>query len=278
MINTKTVKTSNTHSPIRWFGGKYYLAKAIISLIPDSHKIYCEPFGGGAHVLARKLPSEKEIYNDIDGDVVNFLEVMKQDKEKLINALITIPTSRYLLEKWRCEELPEDKFERAVRWFYLLRQRITPINNNLKSGWRSGKYKNSAFDYQNAVLRINGFEERMRDVKIENKDFREIIETYDSKSTLMFVDPPYLDREHYYKGDFKKEDHIELAQYLNSIQGKAIVTYYTDPLIEDLYKGWVRYEEDSFVASVGSDERRREKEIIFCNFDINENEEQLNLF
>lgn len=278
MINTNTVKTSNVHSPIRWFGGKFYLAKAIISLIPESHKTYVEPFGGGGHVLTQKLPSEREIYNDIDMDVVNFLEVMKEDSDKLINSLETIPTSRYLLEKWKVEELPEDKFERAVRWFYLLRQRITPINNNLKSGWRAGKYKNAAFDYQNAVKRIRDFDKRLRNVRIENRDFREIIEQYDSPETVFFIDPPYVDREHFYKGGFTQNDHIELAQILSSIQGKAIVTYYTDPLIEELYEGWIRYEEDSFVASVGSGERRREKEIIFCNYDITEDVEQLSLF
>jgi DNA adenine methylase len=278
MIHAKNIRTSKTHSPLRWFGGKYYLSNTIISLIPENHQTYVEPFGGGAHVLARKLPSAKEVYNDIDTDVVNFLKVMKEDKERLIESLITIPTSRYLLEKWRSEPLPEDRFERAVRWFYLLRQRITPTNNNLKSGWRAGKYKNSALDYQNAVMRIHDFAERMKNVQIENRDFREIIKMYDSPDTVFFVDPPYVEREHHYKGNFTKEDHIELAQLLKGIQGKAIVTYYTHPLIEELYRGWIRYEEDSFVAAVGAVERRRETEIIFCNFDNRIEVEQLSLF
>ena len=59
-----------------YFGGKFYLAKELIKRFPR-HECYIEPFGGAAHVLMQKprfsSARYQEIYNDIDGEVVNFL-------------------------------------------------------------------------------------------------------------------------------------------------------------------------------------------------------------
>lgn len=52
-------------SPIVWFGGKGHIVNKLLPLIP-SHKIYVEPFGGGANLLIAKEPSPVEIYNDLD--------------------------------------------------------------------------------------------------------------------------------------------------------------------------------------------------------------------
>jgi DNA adenine methylase len=148
-----------------------------------------------------KDPSKVNVYNDIDCDLVNFLLVLRKRKDDLINSLSSLPTSRYLTEKWQNEPRLEDDFERAVRWFYILRQIIVP-HNNQKSGWRSGKVKNTATDYQNAITRLDSFEQRMSRVIIECLDFREIIERYDSSETLFFLDSPYVNREKMYKGGF----------------------------------------------------------------------------
>ncbi|PEN18252.1 DNA methyltransferase, partial [Bacillus wiedmannii] len=79
-----------TRSPIRWFGGKHFLAPFIIGQMPK-HKCYVEPFGGGGHVLTQKSPAEVEVYNDIDDDVVNFLMELKKDHKKMAKELATIP-------------------------------------------------------------------------------------------------------------------------------------------------------------------------------------------
>src|SRR5581483_4412213 len=63
-------------APIAWYGGKYYLAEWIIGEFPP-HRIYVEPFGGMANVLLKKHPSEVEVFNDLDGRVVNFFRVLR---------------------------------------------------------------------------------------------------------------------------------------------------------------------------------------------------------
>lgn len=277
MTNKISVK-----SPIRYFGGKTGLAPKIISLMPK-HQKYVECFGGSGAVLSQKNPSQFEVYNDIDSDLVNFFTQVKMNGDKLTENLSGLPSSRFLFERWKNEDFPLDPLEWATRWFYLIRQRIHPSNATLKSGWRAGKHKNLAFDYQNAVKRIPLFSKRLQKVSITNNDFRNVIIENDSPDTLFFIDAPYVERERYYKGGFSMEDHVELAQMLYFIQGKAIVTYYDHPLINELYSGWNRIEVETFVGSSTMKEgmhRRKEKELILMNYDLDSKDDnkQISLF
>ncbi|MCK1999909.1 DNA adenine methylase [[Brevibacterium] frigoritolerans] len=248
-LNSPVKRIKGIHSPLRWFGGKHYLAKDIIPLLPEHH-CYVEPFTGGGHVLTQKEPSKVEVYNDIDGDLINFLLTLRSSKDKLLEALETLPTSRFLAETWSKQALPEEPFERAVRWYYLLRHLIVPTNNEkMNSGFRAGKIKNTAYDYQNSIVRLNQFEQRLRNVNIEMLDFRECIRRYDGESTLFFIDPPYVGRENCYKGGFTEQDHRELAALLRDIKGKALVSYYPDPLIEEIYQDWRSTTVEALVGS-----------------------------
>lgn len=262
----------NNRSPLRWFGGKHYLAPFIISLMP-SHQTYVEPFGGGAHVLTQKPPATVDVYNDIDDYVVNFLLILQKEKDRLIERLDQLPFSRSLYERWKWEEWPKDDFERAVRWFYIHRSKIDGGNNH-RSGWRHSRERNPATDYRSAVKILESFSTRFRNVMIENLDFRKIIDTYDSPKTLFYIDPPYRGREIRYKGNFTDKDHIDLANMLKNIQGKAIVSYYSDPLINELYSAWNLVTKEAYVGAVNKEHRRKETELIFLNFD----QVQMNIF
>jgi DNA adenine methylase len=105
----------------------------------------------------------------------------------------------------------------------------------------------------------------------DSKSFKAIIEAYDSENKVFYIDPPYVNREHYYKGEFCEQDHIELAKTLYQIKGKAIVSYYHHPLIDNLYKDWNTLEIESIAGSgickaeMGQT-RKREKELLFMNF------------
>lgn len=76
---------------------------------------------------------------------------------------------------------------------------------------------------------------------MENKDFEDIVKIYDTPDTVFYIDPPYLEVKRvkeYYKCDFTMDNHIRLANVLNNIQGKAIVSYYPSETVKELYKGW----------------------------------------
>lgn len=193
----------NIRSPLIWFGGKSKVAQHIISKMPP-HTCYVEPFGGAAHVLAQKSPVPSEVYNDIDGEVVNFLMVAVNEPERLQKACDALPYSRMLYEKWKREEPPEDAFTRAVRFFYINRSGIAKGNSDsvfsTDTGWRHSKEHNTARTYRSACEIIPAFAERMKSVMIDNRDFRDIIRVYDAPYTVFYVDPPYIGREKYYAG------------------------------------------------------------------------------
>ncbi|WP_017728553.1 DNA adenine methylase [Halalkalibacterium ligniniphilum] len=103
-------------SPLIWFGGKSKQAEHIISKMP-SHKVYIEPFGGAAHVISQKTRVNHEVYNYIDGILVNFIMQSIENTEKLIERCAELPYSRELYDRYRKEEMPRDPFEQAVRFF-----------------------------------------------------------------------------------------------------------------------------------------------------------------
>lgn len=253
-------------SPLIWFGGKSKLASKLISLMPP-HKTYVEVFGGAAHVLASKPLVSTEVYNDIDGDLVNFLLVLRDKRVELQHACSTLPYSRELFERWKGEELPKNNFERAVRWFYLNRSGIAK-GNTQKTGWRHGREVNTARAYRHACDDLQNFARRMDHVMIECSDFAYILDAYDTDLTLFYLDPPYVGNEKQYQGGFDEIRHRELARTLQSIKGYAMVSYYPHPLVDELYPGWYRTTLDSVkTGRAGAGEKERSLELVLTNYE-----------
>ena len=76
--------------PFGWYGGKFSHLAGLLPLLPKCHH-YCEPFAGSAAVAPRTAPSPVETYNDLDGEVVNFFRVLRDEKDKLVEAIGLTP-------------------------------------------------------------------------------------------------------------------------------------------------------------------------------------------
>jgi len=103
--------------PLPYIGGKNRLASTIISKIPE-HLTYVEPFAGGAQVLFHKTPSNIEVLNDLDFDIVNFFRVCQWHYEELLRYLRYCIVARKwhdLLLNTRAETLTD--IQRAGRSF-----------------------------------------------------------------------------------------------------------------------------------------------------------------
>src|SRR6266700_2387740 len=85
-----------------WYGGKFSHLGWLLPLLPKTRH-FCEPFAGSAAVLLNREPSPVETYNDIDGEVVNFFQVLRDQKQDLIEAILLTPFSREELTK-ACRE------------------------------------------------------------------------------------------------------------------------------------------------------------------------------
>lgn len=232
-----------------WYGGKFSHLDWLLALLPEAQH-YCEPFGGSAAVILNRHPSPVETYNDLDGEVVNFFRVLREQKESLIEAIGLTPFSREEFELAISEQTEDiSDFERARRFFIRARQVRTGLAQKASSGrWAHCKLTSRA-GMAGAVSRWLGSVEdlpeivqRLLRVQIEHDSAIKVIQRYDSEETLFYCDPPY---PHASRGDSQAyayemtdNQHRELANVLYNIKGKVAISGYQCPLMEELYGNW----------------------------------------
>src|SRR5579883_3609096 len=120
--------------PFGWYGGKFSHLAWLLPLLPKCHH-YCEPFAGSGAVLLNRAPSPIETYNDLDGEVVNFFRVLRDQKEELIEAIGLTPFSREEFELALSKPAePISDLERARRFFICARQVRTGLAQTASSG------------------------------------------------------------------------------------------------------------------------------------------------
>lgn len=251
-------------------GGKYNIAKWIVDHFPR-HYCYVEPFGGAAHVLLQKQISNVEIYNDINDDLVNLFLVARDQSEKIIEQLGSIPYSRALYDRWlkvwRGGFKPKDELDRAVWYFYL--QNLS-FAGKFGGGIQTSKVMNQVKSFYNKVENISRFANRFKKVVIEKLDYKELIKRYDSEKTLFYCDPPYVNLP-YYGTKWGEDEHKELSDWLNCVEGKVVLSYYPNSILDDFYlkDNWY-YDtlEVSMMASLG-EHKTIKTELLICNFDFN---------
>lgn len=242
--------TTSVHSPIKWVGGKYFSASRILAAFPplDSYRTYVEVFGGAAHVLCRKPAyNHLEVYNDLNGDLVNFWMHCRDYPQELQSRIDSLPYSRQLYYDWHNKLFaspPSSDMERAVRWFYVLRSCFGSDLRKPRNGWAytvkrstTGTGGNVAQALHTAASLFSSVAERFRHVQIEQQDFGKVITTYASPTTLFYCDPPYVGAESYYTGVplFSEDDHRRLAALLNQTTAFVALSYYPHSLIDALY-------------------------------------------
>lgn len=218
-----------------YFGGKWILAPWIIKSIPE-HKSYVEPFGGAASVLLRKEKSKLEIYNDLDEEIVNVFKVLRETPNELKTILRLTPYSRS--EYYRCIQKSFNPLEQARRTIV---KSFLGIGDSIhsNSGFRNSKLSNTnpAKSFKSWVEELDEITDRLRDVVIENLDFKTCILKYDTKDTFFYLDPPYVkatrSKKYAYRHDCESV-HKELLEIIPTIKGKFILSGYESELYKDL--------------------------------------------
>lgn len=221
-----------------YYGGKFNLLKWLLPKLPESNT-FVDVFGGSMSVLLNKKPSEVEVYNDREGEVVNFFRVLRQKPKTLINLLEFTPFSReeYLnaVENFG----KGSDIERARLFFIKVKQGMMSEVTSNQWGFNVTKNKQSK-SFKNSLKKLKIITNRIKDVYIENKNFNWIIKTYDTENTLFYCDPPYLQetrvKEKSYLYEMSLSQHIELSVLLNRIKGKFAISGYDHPIYRNLYK------------------------------------------
>jgi DNA adenine methylase len=263
-----------TRPVLRWYGGKWKLAPKIIPYFPP-HRTYVEPFGGAASVLLRKPRSYAEVYNDLDGEVVNLFRVLRDDasSDRLIRQLKLTPFAR---DEWKaCYEPCQEPVERARR---LVAISYMGFGSNAQSGYPTGFRANSnrsgttpAQDWRNYPDCLAVIVDRLRGVIVENRDAMEVALRHDGQDTLHYFDPPYVmdtrwngdptGRERRgYKHELTDQDHIDLLKALHELRGGVVLSGYDHPIYTDALKHWRRIEIPAY-----ADGARKRTELLWIN-------------
>jgi DNA adenine methylase len=263
------LQTSKPTRPVlRYHGGKWLLAPWIVSHFPE-HRYYREPFGGAASVLLHKSRCYHEVYNELDGEVVNLFRVLRDPPRgrELKRALELTPFAR---TEFELSYLPDgDPVEQARRTMVRSFMGFSTAGaSGRPTGFRSG-CRNSgtapATDWHGFPAALDFFIERMRGVVIDTLPAVEVLARYDDPRALFYEDPPYpsgtRDAGRDYNHEMSDDDHRALAEANRKAQGMIIISGYACELYDrELYSDWHRVERKTF-----ADGARKRTEVLWLN-------------
>lgn len=246
-------------------GSKWSMANWIIEHMP-AHETYLEPFFGSGAVLFNKTLSKLETVNDLDGDVVNLFQVIRERPEELAQMVRWTPYSRK--EYYLSYEPSENEVERARRFLVRTWQAIGAKTSD-RTGWRSNlqidKAPNKTWPKQWAelpseIVEISG---RLKDVQIENQPALKVIERYRFPEVFIYADPPYVlstRSNRMYRHEMSDNDHMELLEILDKHPGPVMLSGYSHPLYDDRLKHWKREEVKGY-----ADRGKARTEVVWIN-------------
>lgn len=240
---------------LRWPGAKWRLADWIINLFPR-HDVYVEPFFGSGAVFFTKTPSGTETINDIDGNIVNLFRVIRDSADELAKVVEMTPYSRE--EYLNCyENNGFDEIEQARRFLVRTWQAFGG-KTYCSCSWAHDR-TNTVFrpKYWSMVpKRILAIVERLKMVQIENMDALDLIQMYDRKNTLLYLDPPYLKSSRtnlHYACEFAQESqHKQLIELCKKHKGRLILSSYENDLYNNELEGWEKRSRKVATNAAGS--------------------------
>ena len=229
-------------SALPYYGGKAYHADWIASLLP-SGGVYIEPYAGMLSVLLARYPSQIEIVNDLNSDLVNWWRVLRDRTDELARMVDLTPCSREV-----CADADgvingdcDDPVRRAWAFHVRLSQGFNSLSSRGKTQWKRSAKKVPFARW--LPERFQALASRMADVQIDNVDAIVLLDRVkDETDAVVYVDPPYHSA---YRGyETNAVDVGALTDALASQRGRVAVSGYPG---EWDHLGW-RHEDRETVA------------------------------
>jgi DNA adenine methylase len=238
--------TTVTRPAIRYHGGKFRIASWVLSHFPP-HELYVEAFGGAAGVLLQKPRAPAEVYNDLDGDIVNFFRVLREpdQRQQLETLLALTPWAREEFEwAWQPSEDPVERARRtAIRAMMGFgsagaSKGTTGFRVDVDRDYGGGPQYWQRYPEQ---IRVAG--QRMQGVLVEHRPAIDVLQAFDTPRTLHYVDPPYVHetrvmRNRTYRHEMTDEEHAHLLDALRKLKGMVVVSGYPTRLYADRLADW----------------------------------------
>ena len=208
---------------IRYYGGKSRISGWVLSHFPE-HRVYTEAYGGAASCLLRKDRAYAEIYNDLNGEIVNLFRVVRDHGPELLRRISLTPFSRQeMLEAYNHNV---DAVEQARRTIVKANMGHGSDSLYRQNGFRGNVNRSGStpsHDWASYPEVLRRIIDSFQGVAFDSKEVLCVLEKYDSPETLHYVDPPYVmdsrKAGHGYKHELTDLDHVVLANQLHSLRG-----------------------------------------------------------
>ncbi len=259
-----TIKT-----PISYYGGKQSMLKHILPIIPH-HRIYVEPFFGGGAVFFGKEPSEVEIINDYNANVVNFYYQLKTNFKELKMMIDATAYSRDIYKRAMVVYDNPFIFRPIVRAWAFWVGTIQGFSNKIGS-WRSSTVTNKEVKcVSNKKLNFTeSLSDRLNIVQIENKDAIKLIQQFDSEDTFFYLDPPYVNSNQGHYGGYTQEHFNILLDSLVGIKGKFLLSSYPNDELKKYREKYNWFTSDKEMSlSASNIKGKRKIENLTANYSI----------
>lgn len=235
--------TEHLRMVIKYPGAKWRIADWIIGHMPEHHS-YVEPYFGSGAVFFRKQPSKIETVNDLDDDVTNLFQVIRDCPDKLIQSVTYTPYARQEYESAFINPTT-DRIEKARQFLIKCWQGHGFRTNAYKGGWKNDVQGREAAYAMRNWYRLPGWiadiVDRLKEVQIENRPAVEVIKRFNFPNVLIYADPPYLLSTRSgknYKHEMSDDDHVELLESLLQHKGSVLLSGYDNELYNDMLTGW----------------------------------------
>lgn len=270
-------------TPITYYGGKQNLISIILPLFPE-HQTYIEPFVGGGAVFWAKRPSEVEVINDYNRELINFYEVCQNEFVELEKMVRISLHSRSLHADASVMYNNPHLFTRIQRAWAVWVLTSQSFSSMLDGTWgydvikgttsRKISKKRDSFTEDYAI--------RLQNVQIENTDALRVIRSRDYEKAFHYCDPPYFNSDCGHYDGYSIDDFEELLRTLSSLQGKFLMSSYPSDILTKYSKqnGWhTRKVEQSVSVANGTGGAGKKKiEVLTANYDLSNPNSSLTLF
>ena len=282
---------------ISYIGGKARIGKWIVPFIPKDIETYVETFGGMFWVFfnmdLKNYPNLKTVvYNDFNGLNANLFDC-SLDYDRLWDELEKYPCQQLGVEDTPSEYVDmfneyqkelfhteyqiteQNKFEIAAKYVYVLTQIFSGSKPETSSYTDyKGKYRCKVLIFMDKLKNPKYREHFDRITFVENMDFQDVIEKYDSEKTYFYIDPPYWKTENYYSNhDFDRADHERLADCIKEMEGMFSLSYYDFELLRKWFPKheyvWEKKEFAKAAAAKSGVKQNMGEELLIMNYGDN---------
>jgi DNA adenine methylase len=279
-----TAAKKKIRPPAKYYGGKAYLARRIISLLPadDQFVKFCEPCGGLASVMLNLIPPTREhprveVYNDLHFELYNLFHCLRIFGEDLLVAIQLTPYSEAEFKQHYA--LPMGSGNKAQR---VERARQTISRLQMSFGGQGKSFSQTKLRTRRGIADVvSGYLSTIHDElpaiiarvmewQITCVPVLPCIGYHDSPRTCFYVDPPYLPDTRtspaVYAMEMTREDHETLLDTILGCEGMFAISHYRHKLYDDKLKDWNRHDFDMALHAAGGKVKARRTECLWMNY------------